>query len=199
MLLSAGAVALGLVHVAHGHALAILGMVLAVALSGAVLCMLASPSLPARLLSVAADRLPRFESIARRAERQLPVLPGALQRAWRELRRPHLAVLGAVAWWGFDIAVLVAMLHAFGGSPPLVAVVLAYFLGTMFNVLPLPGSLSGGLIGALVALGAPAAPAIAAVLAYRSVAVWLPAACGIASLASLRTSVASWRAEPRPA
>ena len=57
MLLSAGAVALGLVHVAHGHALAILGMVLAVALSGAVLCMLASPSLPARLLSVAAARL----------------------------------------------------------------------------------------------------------------------------------------------
>ena len=77
-------------------------------------------------------------------------------------------MLGALAWWGFDIAVLFAMLHAFGASLPLVAVVLAYFLGTLFNVLPLPGSLSGGLIGVLVALGAPAAPAIAAVLAYRS-------------------------------
>ena len=91
------------------------------------------------------------------------------------------------------------MLHAFGGSLPLVLVVLAYFLGTMFNVLPLPGSLSGGLIGVLVAFGAPAAPAIAAVLAYRSVAVWLPAACGMPSLARLRSSVVSWRAEPRPA
>src|SRR5439155_20446840 len=97
---------------------------------------------------------------------------------------------------GFDVDGRVAMLGTFGASMPIVAVVLAYFLGTMFNMLPLPGSLSGGLIGVLLALGAPAAPAIAAVLAYRSVAVWLPAACGIASLASLRSSVASWRAEP---
>jgi uncharacterized membrane protein YbhN (UPF0104 family) len=199
LLLAAGGVALGIVTVVHGRALAIVGILLTVALAGGVLCVLALPSLPARLLSVAANRLPRFESAARRAERQLPVLRGALERAWRELRRPHPAVLGAVAWWGFDIAVLVAMLHAFGGSLPVVAVVLAYFLGTMFNVVPLPGSLSGGLIGVLVALGAPAAPAIAAVLAYRSVAVWLPAACGIASLARLRTSVASWRAELSPA
>jgi uncharacterized membrane protein YbhN (UPF0104 family) len=197
MLLSAGAVVLGIVHVVHGRPLAILGIVLAVALTGGVLCALASPTLPARLLSVAAGRFPRFESAARAAERQLPVLRGALDRAWHELRRPHPAVLGAVAWWAFDIAVLATMLHAFGGSLPLVSVVLAYFLGTMFNVLPLPGSLSGGLIGVLVALGAPAAPAIAAVLAYRSVAVWLPAVCGIPSLASLRSSVASWRAEPR--
>ena len=199
LMLSAGAVALGFVHVVHGRALAVVGEVLGIVLAGGVLWLLASPSLPARLLSFAAERLPRFESAARRAERQLPVLRGALERAWRELRRPHPAVLGAVAWWGFDIAVLAAMLHAFGGSVPLVAVVLAYFLGTMFNVLPLPGGLSGGLIGVLVALGAPAAPAIAAVLAYRSVAVWLPAAWGIPSLASLRASVASWRAEPAPA
>jgi uncharacterized membrane protein YbhN (UPF0104 family) len=198
LLLSAGAVALGIVHV-HGRTVAILGTVLAIALSGGVLCVMASPpTLPARLLSFVADRIPRFASAARRAAPQLPALRGALERAWHELRRPHPAVLGAVAWWGFDIAVLATMLHAFGGSLPLASVVLAYFLGTMFNVLPLPGSLSGGLIGVLVALGAPAAPAIAAVLAYRSVAVWLPAVCGIPSLASLRSSVASWRAELPP-
>ncbi len=65
------------------------------------------------------------------------------------------------------------MLHAFGAAPHLLVLVLAYFLGTTCNVLPLPGSLSGGLAGALVALGTPAAPAIAAVLAYRTVAVWV--------------------------
>ena len=80
MLVSAGAVALGVVHVVHGQSLAILGMVLAVALAGGVLCVLVSPSLPARLLSVAAERLPRFASAARRAERQLPALRGALER-----------------------------------------------------------------------------------------------------------------------
>ena len=58
---------------------------------------------------------------------------------------------------------------------------------------PLPGSLSGGLVGTLIALGSPGGAAIAAVLAYRSLAVWLPAVPGVASLASLRTSVASWR------
>jgi hypothetical protein len=38
-----------------------------------------------------------------------------------------------------------------------------------------------------------AAPAIAAVLAYRAVAVWLPAAMGLSSLGRLRGSVAGWR------
>jgi len=68
-----------------------------------------------------------------------------------------------------------------------------YFLGTTCNVLPLPGSLSGGLAGALVALGTPAAPAIAAVLAYRTVAVWLPVASGLPSVARLRATVAAVR------
>jgi uncharacterized membrane protein YbhN (UPF0104 family) len=87
------------------------------------------------------------------------------------------------------------MLHAFGGHVSLSTLVLAYFLGTACNLLPLPGSLSGGLTGALIALSVPAAPAIAAVLAYRALATWLPAASGIASLSRLRRSVAAWRAE----
>jgi uncharacterized membrane protein YbhN (UPF0104 family) len=118
-----------------------------------------------------------------------------MRRGSRELLRPRPALLGAIASWAFDIAVLVVMLRAFGVMLPVAAIVLAYFLGTLFNLLPLPGSLSGGLAGMLIALGAPAAPAIAAVLAYRAIAVWLPAASGIASLASLRASVARWRAE----
>jgi hypothetical protein len=115
-------------------------------------------------------------------------------RAGREVRRPHPALLGAVASWAFDIAVLATMLHAFGVGLPVAGVVLAYFLGTMFNVVPIPGSLSGGLAGALIAVGAPAAGALAAVLAYRALAVWLPAAPGLAALARLRASVGNWRA-----
>jgi uncharacterized membrane protein YbhN (UPF0104 family) len=62
-------------------------------------------------------------------------------------------------------------------------------------VVPLPGSLSGGLIGVLIALGGPAAPVIAAVLAYRALATWLPAATGVLSLGRLRVSVLRWRSE----
>ena len=109
------------------------------------------------------------------------------------LRARDPSVFGALAWWGFDIGVLITMLHAFGVGLPVPVVVLAYFLGTTLNLVPLPGSLSSGLAGALIALGAPVGGAIAAVLAYRALAVWLPAAPGIASLASLRRSVAGWR------
>ena len=87
------------------------------------------------------------------------------------------------------------MLHAFGAPLPIPVVVLAYFLGTMFNLLPLPGSLSGGLAGTLVVFGAPAAPALAAVMAYRTIAVWLPAGSGVVSLLALRATVARWRTE----
>jgi putative heme transporter len=125
----------------------------------------------------------------------LPVIQAALRRAATELRHPHPALLGAVAWWACDVAVLGAMLHAFGAHVPASALVLAYFLGTACNLLPLPGSLSGGLSGALVALGSPAGPALAGVLAYRALATWLPAASGIASLSRLRRSVVAWRAE----
>ena len=52
-------------------------------------------------------------------------------------RDPYL--LGAVAWWGFDIAVLWACFRAFGSAPPVAVVVMAYFIGMVGNTLPLPG------------------------------------------------------------
>src|SRR5205807_2547009 len=94
---------------------------------------------------------------------------------------------------GRRLGLVGALLHAFGAGLPLPVLVLAYFLGTMFNVLPLPGSLSGGLVAMLIAFGTPAAAALAAVLAYRAVAVWLPAASGLASLGRLRSSIPLWR------
>src|SRR5438105_14798162 len=83
---------------------------------------------------------------------------------------PRLA--GAIAYWAFDAAVLWAMLHAFGSSPVLPAVVLAYFVGQVANTLPIPGSVSGGMTGVLIAFGVPAELALPSVLAYRAVAIW---------------------------
>ena len=190
------AIAFGLGGMTSGRALGTLAAGLAIAVAATVLLLFAAPAPVAKLLELAGRRSGRLGSAAGRAARGVPVLRAALRRAWLELRRPHPALLGAVAWWAFDIGVLVIMLHAFGVNEPIVAVVVAYFLGTMLNVVPLPGSLSGGLVGSLIALGSPVGGALAAVLAYRAVAVWLPAAPGILSLASLRRSVASWRATP---
>jgi uncharacterized membrane protein YbhN (UPF0104 family) len=112
-------------------------------------------------------------------------------------RDPRL--LGAVAYWLFDAAVLWAMLHAFGSSPALPVVVLAYLIGQVANTVPLPGSVSGGTVGLLIAFGSAPAIALPAVLAYRSVSVWLPTPAALAALPRLRSTVARWaREDERP-
>jgi uncharacterized membrane protein YbhN (UPF0104 family) len=187
------AVAFGLVRVSGGPGLGIVGAGIAIAVAATILILFAAPSPLARAIKRIGRRPGRVASASRWALTQLPIVRASLGRGWHELRRPHPALVGALAYWAFDTGVLLAMLHAFGVKLPLAAVVLAYFLGSLLNVVPLPGSLSGGLVGCLIALGSPAGAAIAAVLSYRALAVWLPAIPGIFSLASLRASVAGWR------
>jgi uncharacterized membrane protein YbhN (UPF0104 family) len=74
-------------------------------------------------------------------------------------------------------------------------VVLAYFAGQVANTLPIPGSVSGGIAGVLIAFAVPAELALPAVLAYRAVSVWLPTPVAIASVPALRATVAGWDAE----
>jgi uncharacterized protein (TIRG00374 family) len=110
-------------------------------------------------------------------------------------RRPS-TLLGALAWWGFDIGALAAAYHVFGSAPQLPVLVMGYFVGMLGNVLPVPGGVGGvegGMIGAFAALGEPAGTALAAVLAYRLVAFWLPTLIGAPAYVALRRSRA-----PRP-
>jgi uncharacterized membrane protein YbhN (UPF0104 family) len=107
------------------------------------------------------------------------------------LSRDGAATAGAVAWWAFDNAVLLAALYAFGAHAGIAAVVMAYLVGMLANALPIPGGLGavdGGLLGALVLYGVPAAPAAAAVLVYRAIALWLPALIGAVFAARLRSA-----------
>jgi uncharacterized membrane protein YbhN (UPF0104 family) len=83
-------------------------------------------------------------------------------------------------------------LAALGVAPSLPVVVLAYFLGQLANTLPVPGAVSGGMTGALVAFGVEADLALASVLAYRSLAIWIPAPVGLYALSGLRRTVAGW-------
>src|SRR5450759_2711442 len=111
-------------------------------------------------------------------------------------RDPRL--LGAVAWWGFDICVLWAMFHAFGSPPPFTVIWMAYFVGTLGNLLPLPGGLGGvegGMIGAFAAFGVEFNLAVLAVLSYRAISFWLPTLPGAVAYLQLRRIVARWRDE----
>jgi len=123
----------------------------------------------------------------------------AVRGALGHLRRPDPRLLGALVWWGLDAAVLWLLLEAFGGAPVLPVVALAYFAGTIANTLPIPGAVSGGLIGMLIALGVPAEQAILAVLTYRAIATWLPAPLGAAALLALRDQARGWEAAPEAA
>ena len=114
------------------------------------------------------------------------------------VRERNLYLLGAVAWWGFDIAVLWACFHAFGGAPPKGVIVMCYFVGMLGNTLPLPGGIGGvdgGMIGAFTAFGVNVELSIVAVLAYRAFAFWLPTLPGAVAYLQLRRTVHRWGAE----
>jgi uncharacterized membrane protein YbhN (UPF0104 family) len=111
------------------------------------------------------------------------------------VRAKDARLAGAAAYWLFDAAVLWAMLNAFGAAPSVLVIALAYFVGQVANTLPLPGSVSGGMVGMLIAFGAPASLVIPAVLAYRTIAVWLPTPAAAASIPGLRATVLRWARE----
>ena len=111
------------------------------------------------------------------------------------MRSRDLRLLGAGTYWIFDAAVLWSMLSALGASPSLPVVALAYLLGQVANTVPLPGSVSGGMTGVLIAWGVPAELALPAVLAYRTIAVWLPTPAAIGAIPGLRASVTRWTRE----
>ena len=113
----------------------------------------------------------------------VPAAMGAGVRGALELARSREpGLLGAPAWWGFDILVLWASLRAFGAAPAGAVLVMAYFVGQLGNTLPLPGGVGGvegALVGALVAFGEAAGPVLAGVLTYRALAFWLPTVPGV--------------------
>ncbi len=116
------------------------------------------------------------------------------------IRSRDVGLLGAVAWWGFDISVLWAMFHAFGSPPPFTVIWMAYFVGMLGNLLPLPGGLGGvegGMIGAFAAFGVDFKLSVLAVLSYRAISFWLPTPLGAVAYLQLRRTVARWRDEQR--
>jgi uncharacterized membrane protein YbhN (UPF0104 family) len=124
-----------------------------------------------------------------------------VRTALRLVRSRDPALLGAIGWWAFDIAVLWACFHAFGSAPPAGVIVMAYLVGMLGNTLPLPGGIGGvdgGMIGAFTAFGVSVELSIVSVLAYRAFAFWLPTLPGAVAYLQLRRTVHHWRAAEVP-
>jgi uncharacterized membrane protein YbhN (UPF0104 family) len=118
--------------------------------------------------------------------------------ARRLLRTGNAGLVGALMWWGFDIAVLWACFEAFGAAPSFAVITVAYFVGMLATTLPLPGGVGGvdgGMVGALLAFGVEPELALIAVLAYRGFAFWLPILPGAVAYIGLRRTVAGWERE----
>ena len=108
------------------------------------------------------------------------------------------ALLGALMWWGFQIAVLWACFEAFGHAPSAAVLAVAFFVGMLANLLPLPGGVGGvdgGMVGALIAFGVEPELALLAVLGYRGFVFWLPIVPGALAYLTLRRTVARWERE----
>jgi uncharacterized membrane protein YbhN (UPF0104 family) len=104
-----------------------------------------------------------------------------------------LVLAGAIGYMAFDVATLAAAFQAFGGAPSVGVLVLAYTLGQLGGLIPIPGGIGGtdgALIATLVLYGSPVAEATAAVLAYRAFQLLLPAVLGTVAFAQLQRALA---------
>lgn len=140
------------------------------------------------------DDAPRTGEGAGRLKRLAALGGGALgdglRDAWLLLRsgRPAL-LLGAIGYMALDAAALWTAFYALGDTPDASTFMLAYVLGQLGGLIPLPGGLGGtdgGLVAALALYGSPVAEAAAAVLCYRLFQLAIPAILGALALISLR-------------
>jgi uncharacterized membrane protein YbhN (UPF0104 family) len=106
--------------------------------------------------------------------------------------RPSV-VFGAVGYMALDVVALALAFAALGGGAPAPGVfLLAYTIGQLGGIVPVPGGIGGtdgGLILAFGLLGTPVAAAGAAVIAYRAFQLGVPAILGLAAFAGLRRSL----------
>jgi uncharacterized protein (TIRG00374 family) len=137
---------------------------------------------------------------AGQASRRARVVSGALAAVARgvheavSLLREANAwlIAGMIAYLLFDVMILWATFRAFGAAPPLAIVWIAYLLGELGGLIPVPGGIGGvdaGLVGALVLYNVPLTAATSAVLAYRAIALWVPAVLGTIAFVALRRTL----------
>jgi uncharacterized protein (TIRG00374 family) len=145
-------------------------------------------------LAVALSRAPsvRGGSVWRaRVRSALTTVPDGLRDLLACARRPG-AWLGAVGWWACDCAALWASFRACGGTPAISVVAIAYMLGQLGNLAPLPGGVGGVepvMLGIFVASGVDAGIAGAAIVCYRAIALGFQGLAGAVAFITLASDL----------
>ena len=123
----------------------------------------------------------------------LVAISGGVEDSLRAIARHDWRLLGAVAYWLFDVLTLYAALAAFGHVASFWAIAMAYLIGLIANTLPIPGgfgAVEGGLVGMLDLFNvAPGSTVVAAVVVYRAISLWVPALTGSFAFLSLRREI----------
>lgn len=139
--------------------------------------------------------LPRISEhyAKRRHEGHLRVLLLGTAESVRATRKllftPDWRLVGAFGYLWFDIAVLWACFEATKHTPPLAVIVLAYQIGYLSNLIPIPGGigiLDGSFVGLFVLYGVSATDATAATVVYHAISLWVPATWGTVAFIILR-------------
>jgi uncharacterized protein (TIRG00374 family) len=101
-------------------------------------------------------------------------------------------IAGLIAYLVFDVMILWATFRALGATPPLAILWIAYLIGELGGLIPVPGGIGGvdaGLVGAFALYNVSLTSAAGAVLAYRAIALWVPAVLGGVAFIALRRTL----------
>jgi uncharacterized membrane protein YbhN (UPF0104 family) len=124
----------------------------------------------------------------------LRTLAGGVEEGLALLRtRDPWLYIGLIGYLSFDVMIVWATFHAFGSVPPLAIIWIAYLIGELGGLIPVPGGVGGvdlGLVGTYVLYNVSLTSATAAVLAYRATALIVPMVLGAIAFTLLRRSVA---------
>jgi uncharacterized protein (TIRG00374 family) len=161
-----------------------------IAIAGALLAGRASARLHLRLERCETTGSSRR---SRLVSKTLVAVADGVNEAVALLREGNAWLLGGIlAYLAFDVMIVWATFHAFGFAPPLAIVWIAYLIGELGGLIPVPGGIGGvdlGLVGTFALYGVPITAAASAVLAYRAIALWVPAILGSVAFVALRRTL----------
>jgi uncharacterized protein (TIRG00374 family) len=127
------------------------------------------------------------------AMKALTAIGEGVEAAVALLREANLLlIVGLIAYLAFDVMIVWATFRALGPAPPLAILWIAYLIGELGGLIPVPGGIGGvdaGLVGTLALYNVSLASAAGAVLAYRAIALWVPAVVGGGAFIFLRRTL----------
>jgi hypothetical protein len=123
------------------------------------------------------------------APRVLRGVASGLEGAWAAVGRPHWRLSGVAVFLCLDMAALWAACAATGHPLGVLALAIAYCIGYLATMVPMPaglGVLDSGLAGALVLYGLKPTASVTAVLVYHAISIWVPGLGGLIAWVATR-------------